>query len=179
MRLDEVALFRLFPDLAGQVPWVRIGAWPTPVERLPAVGAALGAEVWAKREDRSNPRYGGNKVRTLEAVFGRATAAGAHTIWATGAYGSNHAVATVIHAASAGLGGGAALFPQPASVPARENLSALLSTRPALERLASVALLPGAIRRLRRDPGAYVMIPGGATPEGTFGALSAALELAE
>lgn len=176
---SEVALFRHLPALEGRVPWVRLGDWPTPVEPHPTLGAALGGELWIKREDRSSAIYGGNKVRTLEAMFGRAVSSGARTIWATGAYGSNHAVATVLHAARAGLGAGAILFPQPASRPARENLSALLSARPALVQLPTIALLPLAIARARRDPRAFVMTPGGATPEGAFGAMSAALELAE
>ena len=174
-RLEEVALFRALPALAGSVPWVRLGHWPTPVEELP-----VGANVWVKREDRSSPVYGGNKVRTLEAVFGRAIAAGAERIWATGAYGSNHAVATVLHAPAAGLAGGLAMFPQPRSSPAIENLLAALSVRPALEVMSSPLVLPLVMRRLRRaDAGNFVMAPGGATPDGTLGAMSAALELAE
>ncbi len=174
-RLEEVALFRALPVLSGSVPWVRLGHWPTPVEEL-----RVGPGVWVKREDRSSPVYGGNKVRTLEAVFGRAVAAGADRIWATGAYGSNHAVATLLHAPAAGLAGGVALFPQPRSTPAIENLLAALSTRPAIEVMSSPLVLPLVMRRLRRaDPGNFVMAPGGATPEGTLGAMSAALELAE
>jgi D-cysteine desulfhydrase len=173
---DDVALFRHLPRLAREVPWVRLGAWPTPVEPLRGVGAG---ELWVKREDLSSPRYGGNKVRTLEAMFGRARAAGAETIWSTGAYGSNHAVATALHGPTAGLAVGAIAFPQPASGPARDNLRALLAARPALVRLATVVQLPLAMRRIARRPRTYVMTPGGATPEGALGALSAALELAE
>jgi D-cysteine desulfhydrase len=177
--METVALFRMLPELMGRIPWVRLGDWPTPVESLPQLSAEVGGEVWTKREDRSSPVYGGNKVRTLEAMFGRASAAGATTMWATGAYGSNHAVATVLHAPTAKMRAGAILFPQPASRPARDNLSALLSVRPDIEHLPSVALLPFSMRSVRGRGGAYVMPPGGATPEGTFGAMSAALELAE
>ncbi len=178
MKLEDAALFRHLP-LAGQVPWVRLGTWPTPVEPLPALGAALGADVWVKREDRSSAVYGGNKVRTLEAMFGRARAAGATIMWATGAYGSNHAVATVLHAPAAGLDAGAILFPQPSSEPARANLSALLSARPQVDHLATVAALPFAMRRIGKDTKAFVMTPGGATPQGAFGAMSAGVELGE
>lgn len=178
MKLDEVALFRHLP-LAGQVPWVRLGAWPTPVEPLPGLGAAIGADLWVKREDRSSTVYGGNKVRTLEAMFGRATAAGASIMWATGAYGSNHAVATVLHAPAAGVDAGAILFPQPSSEPARANLSALLSARPRVDHIATVAALPFAMRRIGKDRRAFVMTPGGATPQGAFGAMSAGVELGE
>ncbi len=180
MQLGDVALFRHLPGLAAHVPWVRLGAWPTPVEPMRRLSAQVGGELWVKREDLSSPRYGGNKVRTLEAVFGRARDAGATRVWATGAYGSNHAVATVLHAPTAGVDAGVILFPQPPSRPARDNLGAMLAARPAIEAIATVATLPLAMRRIRRgDDGAYVMPPGGATPQGAFGALSAALELAE
>jgi D-cysteine desulfhydrase len=181
----QVALFRRFPELGGRVPWVCLGDWPTPVEPLASLSRELGgAPLWVKREDRSSSRYGGNKVRTLEAIFGRARTAGADRIWATGAVGSNHCVATVLHAPAAGLGSGAILFPQPSTAPARQNLSALLSARPRLVSLASVLELPFAmslVRRRSRREGerGYVMPPGGAVPEGTLGALSGGLELAE
>jgi D-cysteine desulfhydrase len=184
MKPDEVALFRRVPALAARLPWVRLGTWPTPVERLAELSTELGAEIWVKREDRSSPRYGGNKVRTLEAVLGRARAAGATHIWATGAYGSNHAVATVMHAAAAGLGAGVLLFPQPASDPARGNLAAMIACGPRIERIPTVALLPAAMARLaRRERAAghvpWIMPPGGASPEGAVGALTAAFELAQ
>ncbi|HUQ01268.1 MAG TPA: pyridoxal-phosphate dependent enzyme [Kofleriaceae bacterium] len=171
--LDDVALFRALPQVGRQVPWVRLGDWPTPVERLDLEG-----EVWVKREDLTAPGYGGNKVRTLEAMFGRARAAGAKRMWATGAYGSNHAVASVLHAHEAQLESGAILFSQPASEPALANASALLSVRPEVIGLASVIQLPFAMARVRRRGDAYVMPPGGATPEGALGAMSAAFELA-
>ncbi len=123
-------------------------------------------DVWVKREDLTSTVYGGNKVRTLEAMFGRARAAGATRMWATGAYGSNHAVATVLHARAAGLDGGAILFPQPAGEPALANASALLAARPEVISIGSVIELPFVMARVRRRTGAYVMPPGGATPEG-------------
>lgn len=179
--LDDVALFRHAPELRDRVPWARLGDWPTPIEPLPLDRVT---DVYVKREDISSPIYGGNKIRTLEAIFGAAVHDGAERIWATGAYGSNHAVATVLHAARAGMSAGAALWPQPPSTPARANLSAILSARPALKNMLTVVELPfamAAIRRRARKMGnpAYVMAPGGATPRGAFGALSAAFEVAE
>ncbi len=130
-----------------------------------------------KRDDVSGRAYGGNKVRTLEALFGQARTSGARRIWAVGAYGSNHALATVLHAPAAGLEAGAILFPQPHTACAAENLIATVSARPALVRLWSWAGVPWAIVRRRREPGTFVMLPGGATPEGALGYVSAALEL--
>jgi D-cysteine desulfhydrase len=175
---DGVALFRRVPALVGGVPWVRLGSWPTPIEAMPALG-----DVWVKREDRSSPIYGGNKVRTLEAVLGRTRAAGATCIWATGAYGSNHAVATVMHAGAAGMEAGVIVFPQPSSAPARANLAAIVARGAEIVRIANVVALPWAMRRIRGRSGTgtftWVMPPGGATAEGAIGALSAAVELAE
>src|SRR5256886_17106957 len=52
-----------------------LGDWPTPLESAPGLAAACGATaLWLKREDRSSPCYGGNKVRGLEFLLGPAPA---------------------------------------------------------------------------------------------------------
>lgn len=178
--LDDVALFQIVPALAGEarLPWVRLGEWPTPVERLPALEPATGGGLWVKRDDLSGPRYGGNKIRTLEALFGQARAAGARAVWASGPYGSNHALATATYAREAGFEPGAILFPQPRTPAAVENLRATLALRPSVRALISVAGLPAAVGLQRLRTRCYVMVPGGATPEGALGYVSAGLELA-
>lgn len=169
-----VALARHLPSVTAQVPWVRLGAWPTPVVRLGD------GPWWLKREDLTSPVYGGNKVRTLEVALAEARAAGAEEVWATGAFGSNHVLATAAHGAAAGLTVGALVFPQPASEPALANLDALLAHGPRVVTLRSVAELPFAMAWLRRrGPRVWVMPPGAATPRGALGALSAAFELAD
>jgi len=172
--VDDVALFRWLPKL--RIPWVRLGDWPTPIEKI----FVDQRPIWIKCEGASSPLYGGNKVRTLEAWLGHARAAGFRKIWAMGAYGSNHAIATILHARAVGLDAGAILFPQPHSEWAEENLSAMVATGADLMRLRSVIEVPFAgLRIARRDRHAIVMPPGGATPVGTFGAMSAAFEVAE
>jgi D-cysteine desulfhydrase len=178
------ALFDVFPKLVDRVPWAPLGDWPTPVDRLAALESRAGGPLFVKRDDRSGPRYGGNKVRTLEALFGQARAAGATTIWATGAFGSNHALATVLHAPAAGLAPGVILFPQPRTQAAHENLVATLGTRPHIRALWSWAALPFAMRAVRGERMSIngqlpmIMPPGGATPVGALGYVSAALEVA-
>ena len=158
------------------MPWVVLGDWPTPLEPIEVAGR----RIWVKREGDSSPRYGGNKLRTLEAWLGHARASGARRIWATGAYGSNHAVATIVHARAIGLEAGAIVFPQPASEWAIENAGAVIAERCPVVRLRTFAELPFAgVAKLLGDRNSIVMPPGGATTIGTFGALSAALELAE
>ncbi|HVR18928.1 MAG TPA: pyridoxal-phosphate dependent enzyme, partial [Polyangiaceae bacterium] len=115
MSLSPAVLAR-FPRLGERLRTAAIGAWPTPVEPLDELARELGhpaAELFVKRDDRSSPVYGGNKVRTLDVLFGEALARGLPRIVATGAYGSNHALATVLHAPRVGLVPDVALFPQP------------------------------------------------------------------
>jgi D-cysteine desulfhydrase len=170
------ALAHHLPKLAARVPWTSLGDWPTPISAIEVAGRS----VWIKDEGASNARYGGNKIRTLEAWFGHAVARGARRIWAIGAYGSNHAIATALHAPTAGLAAGAILFPQRTSEWAVENCGALIASGCELVRVRSVVEMPFAALWIgRRDRDAVVMPPGGATPIGTMGALSAAFELAD
>ena len=184
--LSPVVLER-FPRLDERLRVAGIGAWPTPVERLDALAQVLErprAELWVKRDDRSSPVYGGNKVRTLDVLFGEALARGLPRVVATGAYGSNHALATVLHAPRVGLRADVALFPQPAT---RASVLALAATLPRASHVTDVlhwSTLPFRIAALelrarRPDDRALVMQPGGATPLGALGYVLAAFELAE
>lgn len=164
------ALFELWPD--ARIPWIDLGSFPTPVERVHG-------DVWVKRDDLSSAVYGGNKVRTLETLFGLARSLGRSRIYSTGAYGSNHATATVLHAPSVGLEPGVILFPQPRSSAALENLEVILASRPRTQALPHWSFLPFSVALTRaREPSAYVMVPGGATVDGALGYVSAALEVA-
>lgn len=174
------ALARWLPRVAARIPWVTLGDWPTPIDRIEIDGRP----IWIKREGESSTRYGGNKVRTLEAWLGHTLARGAQRIWAIGAYGSNHVVATVLHARALGLDAGAIVFPQPASEWALENAAALIGSGVPIVRLRNVVEVPFAgigvaVKDMLRRRGSIVMPPGGATPIGTIGALTAAFELAE
>ena len=77
--------------LAGvdRFPRVRLGHAPTPLDPAPNLGAALGIELWIKRDDCTGLAFGGNKVRQLEFYLGEARARGADTILTTGAVQSN------------------------------------------------------------------------------------------
>jgi D-cysteine desulfhydrase len=177
-------LLAVVPQLRDRVPWCELGNLPTPVSDAQPVLAAAGlrGDVWIKRDDLTAPRYGGNKVRTLELLFGQARHQGAAWVYSTGAFGSNHAVATVLHAERAGLAPGALLFPQPYSETAAANLRTILGATARIVPLMHWATLPFAIRATarfhrRRGEQAFVMVPGGATPRGALGYVSAALEL--
>ena len=137
--------FEYWPELESSLGFLALGDFPTPIERLDRIapGAlSTAGETYVKRDDASSPIYGGNKVRTLEALLGQARREGKHTIIATGAYGSNHSVATVLHARRAGFRSGVALFPQPASGTAAANLRVSCTLADEVTDLLHWSLLP-------------------------------------
>jgi D-cysteine desulfhydrase len=171
-------LFSTWPALEEHIDAVALGNFPTPVERLTSIEQELGTgPLFVKRDDLSAEEYGGNKVRTLEVLFGRARALGAREIIATGMFGSNHAVATVLHAPRVGLLPGAVLCPQPHSAAAVENLRVTLARAERLVIVPHWSCAPYGIWRAH-GRGRVVMPPGGATPLGALGYVGAALELA-
>ncbi|MFZ5892119.1 MAG: 1-aminocyclopropane-1-carboxylate deaminase/D-cysteine desulfhydrase [Myxococcota bacterium] len=173
------ALLRVWPQLGGRVARVTLGDFPTPIERLTRVESELAlGPLYVKRDDLSSSLYGGNKVRTLEVLFGLARARGFDAITAVGAYGSNHAVASVLHGPRVGLAADVLLFPQPPSLAALENVRVSGALARVCEALPHWSFVPYAMWRARRA-GRFVMAPGGATPEGALGYVGAALEVSE
>jgi D-cysteine desulfhydrase len=177
-------LFALFPRLEAHAGFSILGDFPTPIEPLQRLAPELPgvSQCYVKRDDCSSPLYGGNKVRTLEALFGQARREGRQWVAATGAYGSNHAVATVLHAARLGFRSAVLLFPQPTSPTARANLRVSLGRADQVLSVPHWSWLPFAAWsfaracRARGEP-ALIMPPGGAVPRGCLGFLSAGLEL--
>jgi D-cysteine desulfhydrase len=187
MTAETRPLFQIWPELEPQLGFLAIGDFPTPIERFDRVvqaAAGIEGETYVKRDDLSSAVYGGNKVRTLEALFGQARREGKLGVVATGAYGSNHAVATVLHARRAGFRSAVALFPQPHSETAVANLRVSVTHADEVTDLLHWSALPYAIwqrtrQASRQPPGALVMPPGGAIPRGCLGFMSAGLELAQ
>jgi D-cysteine desulfhydrase len=188
-REEPRPLLEQWPALASKLRFERLGTLPTPVASLHEVARALGrggVELYEKRDDLTSPIYGGNKVRTLEVLFGAALEAGATEIYATGAYGSNHAAASALHAPRVGLLPGLCVYPQPHDRAALDNLELMLSRdpRPPVIDLPHWSALPYGMWRAARDcrvrnVRGYVMEPGGAIPLGALGYVSAALELCQ
>ena len=86
-----MALCEMAGPLGGiaRFPRVWLGHAPTPLDTAPNLGAALGVELWIKRDDCTGLAFGGNKVRQLEFYLGEAQARGADTVLVTGAVQSN------------------------------------------------------------------------------------------
>jgi len=85
------------------LPSAGLGAWPTPLHRLDRFGAAIGAEVWIKRDDVQGVALAGNKIRKFNLVLGQALADGCDTLVTAGAAQSNSARTGAAAAAATGL----------------------------------------------------------------------------
>ena len=177
MSRPDRPIFEHFPGLSATVPWISLGDFPTPLQSADDCVSST-RNLLVKRDDLSSRHYGGNKVRTLEVLFADALKRGSSRIVATGAYGSNHATATALHAPRCGLTPSATLFPQPRSACARENLETMLGLGMRIDAIPHWSALPYGMWKAGRGAGTTVMEPGGATPLGALGYVSAALELA-
>ena len=122
---------RWLPELAVRLPLLGLGCFPTPTHPLQHLGTLSGTALWAKRDDLSAERYGGNKVRKLELLLAEAQQLGRKSIVTVGGYGSNHVVATALYAAELGLRVHALVLPQPPTDQAVNNarLSAALGAQ--------------------------------------------------
>ena len=87
----------------ARFPRARFAHLPTPLEPLPRLGAALGIDLWVKRDDCTGLAGGGNKTRKLEFLLGEALAQGADTLVTQGAVQSNHVRQTIAAGARFGL----------------------------------------------------------------------------
>ena len=152
-------------------PKVALGVFPTAVEPIAAAPA-----LWIKRDDASSPLYGGNKVRKLEHLLGRAVARGKRRIVTMGAAGSHHVLATAVHARALGLAVTAVLTAQPRTDHAAANLRAGLAL--------GVDAVPAWIGSLplhvlcNWSPDAEIVPLGGSSALGSLGYVEAAAELA-
>lgn len=171
-------------ETVAELERVALGEYPTPIERMPELGDALGLSAFAvKNEGKSSSLYGGNKVRKLEYLLGAARSNGCSTVFTSGAIGSNHVLATAAHARETGFTPVASQFPQPVTDHVRENLRSLARFSPELHLLRSELLLPPHLltKRLatKFDDDRYYIPPGGSSVVGAVGYIDAAAELAQ
>src|SRR6478735_10425458 len=153
------------------------GFYPTPVECIERLSTAK-ATLWVKRDDLTNPLYGGSKVRKLEPLLAEARDLGAKQIVTLGAVGSHHVLATAIFAKRAGLKVAAVLLRQPRSTHVLETVRASIGQGVVPVPVSSYA---EAMQQLavRAAGGAYAIPAGGSSLVGTRGIASAAEELAD
>ncbi len=168
-----------------RIPRLALGHYPTPIEKMPRLRAALGGgpNLYIKRDDYAGPGFGGNKVRKLEYVLAAAQAQGAGTVITCGGENSNHCRVTAMLAARLGLGcvlvlnRPAAPAGKPASLAIDEWVGArVVSVERRQDRAPTMERIADELRGAGRVP--YVIPVGASTPLGAMGFVSAASELA-
>jgi 1-aminocyclopropane-1-carboxylate deaminase/D-cysteine desulfhydrase-like pyridoxal-dependent ACC family enzyme len=168
-------LFVRYPALRQTLPFTPYAELPTPVERLPAH-----PQAWIKRDDVTDPRYGGNKVRKLEFVLAEIRARGARHVYTFGATGTNAGLAMALMCRQERLDGTVFLFEQPDSPVVQRNYAImqaagarLIHCRTLMRAALAWYLHPGRLSRHN-----YFLFAGCSNPVATFAYVNAAFELA-
>lgn len=99
----------------------------TEIELLERLSSRVGAELWIKRDDRTDLVYGGNKPRKLARILAHAQSVGADTLVTSGTVGSHHALATAVHGRAMGFDVHVVLAPQPRTAHAETVIRATLA----------------------------------------------------
>ncbi len=176
------ALFEFYPGLGERVPRVMLASLPTPVIRRGWPGNP-DRSVWIKRDDLSSPLYGGNKIRKLEFLLGRALSENRKAVMTFGVVGSNHVLATARCSKKLGLACIAILSRQPRTSYLPANLAAVARSGaktcdyPNIGEQAAAAVTE--LRREKKRAGIYPLIipAGGSNATGATGFVNAAFEL--
>lgn len=160
------------PALAW-LPRVRLGTFPTPVERV----ATPAGELWIKRDDLSGTPLGGNKVRALEFLL--AGVGARDHVLTVGARGSTHALATAVYGRA--LGARVTVVRWAQEMNADASAVARRIARTADQTIDARTPVDGMLRALLIRLGGPVrwIPPGGTSALGALGHVNAALELAE
>src|SRR5258708_6679756 len=70
---SSIPLFQAYPQLKEKVGYAKLGALPTPIQKLEKLGSALNSpNLYIKKDNESGTLFGGNKIRKLEFLFGDA-----------------------------------------------------------------------------------------------------------
>ncbi len=168
-----------FPRLGKHLQKTAIAELPTPVSRHSLSMDSRAIDVYVKHDDVTSALYGGNKVRKLEYLLQRARERGARRVATFGAAGSNHALATAIHASELGFGCTCFLSHQKITpnVPLTLNMHRLLGTE--IVRWGGSVDTVTLCRKYVQHRGTWVVPLGGTCWLGVVGFVNAAFELAQ
>ena len=170
------------------IPYLSLGNFPTPVQRLPNLEHALGLKsLWIKRDDLSGRLGGGNKVRKLEYMFAAAqthsNGGETKTLFTIGPTGSNHVRATAVYGKVSGFRVECLLFKQPRTEYSEINYRTICenATRVYEVRYMSTMFARYAYEQMKTVLGIgrerYFIPAGGSSPLGSIGYVKAVLEL--
>lgn len=170
-------------DALCALPSLPLAQYPTPVEPLSRLRAALGAgpRLLVKRDDAISFAFGGNKVRKIEILAARALEDDADVLITTGGVQSNHCRVTAGAAARLGM---RCVIVANGAPPARATGNALLDQLYGAEveyvatREERAPAMDAIAARLRAEGRHPVVIPlGASTPLGAAGLARAVGEM--
>ena len=167
-----------YPTLAKKLRKMSFASLPTPVSHheVDSPGATLSFAI--KHDDESSPLYGGNKIRKLEYILQRAKDRGAERVATFGAVGSNHALATAIHARQLEMDCTCFLAHQKATPNISKTLTKHLLLGTELVRYGGKVDRLRLFRRYLQNRRTWVIPLGGSCWLGAVGFVNAGLELA-
>jgi len=167
----KLPLFERFPDLEGNIPWIKLSTLNTPVKKMDNLEKRLKINsLWVKCDDKTSPQYGGNKVRKLEFVLADAIDKGFKKVLTAGGIGSNQCVANALFCNHLKLKPMAILIDQPVTSYVRNNLLLDLYFKNDIIYSKDQINLP-------KSEEIYYMPPGASDSIGTLGFVNAMLEL--
>ncbi len=174
--LNHPILFQIYPELKEQTPFIRLGKFPTPVQRLKHIGEG---NLWIKRDDLDSDLYSGNKVRKLEFILADVLQKKKKHIITMGGVGTNHGLALGMHSKALGLQCKLLTFRQPITAFVKKNMLLFSRYISEIEYKESVwgTVLSYYLTERIKNPGAYFLYAGGSSPIGTVGFINVAFEL--
>ncbi|MBS9717549.1 D-cysteine desulfhydrase [Pseudohalocynthiibacter aestuariivivens] len=171
----------------ARFPRVKLGHFPTPLEKLDNLTKALGGpDIYIKRDDCTGLATGGNKTRKLEFLVADAMAKGADALVTQGATQSNHVRQTAAAARKVGMTCHALLerrvenagdnYETTGNVLLDDMLRLEYAFRPNGSDMNTEAMaLADSLREKGKKP--YFIPGGGSNPVGALGYAQAAAEL--
>ena len=171
-------LMQYYPGLRD-IPWIKLINSPTSVHRLDGLEKELNFKgLFIKRDDLTNPDYGGNKPRKFEFLLGHALNQKKKHILTMGGIGSNHCVANSMFCKQLGLKSIIYLQNQPLTEHVRENLLLeLYYNAKIVHKKTEIGLALAMIAYILTHWRSYLIWAGGSNKIGTIGFVNAAFEL--
>lgn len=168
-----------YPKLAKTLRKHPIAALPTPLTEHDIEFPTAMQSVVIKHDEQTSSIYGGNKIRKLEYIIQRAKDRGAERLATFGAVGSNHALATAIHAHQIGLQCTCFLAHQVRTPGIRATLNAHLQLGTEIVKYGGGVDRLSLYRRYLQGRNTWVVPLGGTCWLGAVGFVNAGLELAQ
>ncbi len=171
-------LSAVYPRLTERLPKIALADLPTPVSSIEFETPAGTRRIAVKHDDRSNAKYGGNKIRKLEYLLHRARERGARRIATFGAVGSNHALATAIFSHDCGFDCTCFLGAQKPAPGIGRTLNMHRRIGTEIVRFGTSVDQLAVLRRYLHGRRAWVVPLGGSSWLGAVGFVAAGVELA-